>query len=290
MVASSKPQAEEMFPELARASAPAVVQTLALTQIDLNPRQPRQTCDPDRMQELKASIAAHGVLEPILVRPTGARYQILAGERRYRAAVAVGLAAIPAIIRADVDEAEAAIITAIENLQRQDLDIADEARQFQQLLELTGLSQRALAERLGKSHNYINRRLRLLDRPALLAAVQTGTVKQEDALAQLYGERALADPPGPPPPDGPVSQHETAAGDPASAPAPGEPMVRPRWRYLEEAYRPLKRIARQVERHTIPPAERVEWCHQLRACQAYIETLIQMLTTEEKPTHPPRAV
>ena len=290
MVALSAPQAADMFPELASAAGPTIVQTLPLTQIDLNPRPPRQHGDPDRLQELKTSIATHGVLEPILVRPAGARYQILAGERRYRAAVAAGLTAIPAIIRADVDEAEAAIITAIENLQRQDLAIADEARQFQQLVVLTGLSQRALAERLGKSHNYVNRRLRLLDRPALLTAVQAGAVKQEDALAQLYGERAPADLPGPPAADGPLSHAETATGHPASALAPGESTVRPRRRYLEEAYRPLKRIARQVERHTIPPAERGEWCQQLRACQAYIETLIQMLTTEEEPTHPPRAV
>ena len=164
---------------------------LPLDLVDANPAQSRQVFAEEALAELAASIAEHGVLEPILVRPAGDRYQAVAGERRVRAARAAGLSAIPAIVRSMTDE-EAAWATATENLQRADLDLEDEARWFAYLQNLTGLSQRELAARLGKTHNYVSRRLRLLERPDLLAAVRRGQLTQEAALDQIAAERQPA--------------------------------------------------------------------------------------------------
>ena len=146
---------------------------LPLARVDANPDQARQVFDETALHELADSIREHGVLEPILVRPVGERYQVVAGERRVRAARLAGLLEVPAIIR-ELDDQQAAYITAVENLQRADLDIEDEARWFNHLLTLTGLSQRELAEKLGIQFNYLSRRVRLLQRPELLAAVRSG--------------------------------------------------------------------------------------------------------------------
>jgi ParB family chromosome partitioning protein len=100
---------------------------------------------------------------------------MVAGERRIRAARRASLTVLPALVR-ELSAAEAAYITAIENLQREDLDLEDEARQYQALLAATGLSQRALADQLGVSHNYIAERVRLLARPDLLTAYRAGTL------------------------------------------------------------------------------------------------------------------
>ncbi len=145
----------------------AEARLLPLDTLDTNPYQSRQVFHEATLAELAASIQAHGVLQPIVVRAVGERFQIVAGERRSRAARLAGLLEIPALIR-ELTDAQAAYATAIENLQREDLDLEDEARQYQALLTLAGLSQRALAAQLGVSHNYIAERVRLLDRPDLL--------------------------------------------------------------------------------------------------------------------------
>lgn len=132
---------------------------LPLALIDANPAQARQHFDEAALQELADSIVACGVLQPIVVRPVGDRYQVVAGERRTRAARLAGEVMISAIIRELTDE-HAAYIVAVENLQREDLTPADEARWLQNLLDLTGCSQRELARRLGKSHEYVSKRLR----------------------------------------------------------------------------------------------------------------------------------
>jgi ParB/RepB/Spo0J family partition protein len=163
---------------------------LPLDLIDVNPYQSRQQFDEDALEELAASIREHDVLQPIAVIHSGERYRIVFGERRYRAAVMAEKADIPAIIYEDMDESDAAVLTALENLQREDLDLEDEARQFAYLLEVTGLSQRGLAERLGKTHNYISRRVRLLrEKPHLFAAIREGLVTQRDALDLLADDR-----------------------------------------------------------------------------------------------------
>jgi ParB/RepB/Spo0J family partition protein len=165
---------------------------LPLDIIDINPHQARQQFDEDALEELATSIREHDILQPIGVIPVGERYRIMFGERRYRAAIMAEKMDIPAIIYEDLSEQEAAILTALENLQREDLDLEDEARQFAYLLEITGLSQRALAERLGKTHNYISRRVRLLrERPDTFALIREGRLTQEMALSQLAADREL---------------------------------------------------------------------------------------------------
>ena len=160
---------------------------LPLDRIDPNPAQSRQVFPAPEMAELTESIRQEGILQPILVRPVGDRYQVVAGERRTRAARLAGLTEIPALIR-EMDDAAAALATAVENLQRQNLDLEDEARCFAHLQELSGLSDRALAERLGKARDYVNRRLRLLrDRPDLFAAIREGRITQRAALDLAAG-------------------------------------------------------------------------------------------------------
>lgn len=162
---------------------------LPLALIDINPHQARQQFDEEALEELAASIREHDVLQPIGVVHKQDRYQIIFGERRFRAAMAAEKADIPAVIYEHLDEEEAAILTALENLQREDLDLEDEARQFSYLLEVTRLSQRALAERLGKTHNYISRRVRLLrDRPELFATIREGRLTQKEALGLLASD------------------------------------------------------------------------------------------------------
>lgn len=161
------------------AAPPADQGELLLDAIDHNPYQARQAFSAASLQELADSIREHGVIEPIIVRPVGPggeggeRYEIVAGERRYRAASIAELDRIPARIM-ELDDTQAAIFTALENLQREDLDIEDEGRQFAYLQQLTGLSQRKLAQKLGVERQYISRRIRLLKRPDLLQEYRSG--------------------------------------------------------------------------------------------------------------------
>ena len=194
---------------LAPSDVLAGARRLPLDLIDANPAQSRQVFDEAALEELAASIRQEGVLQPIVVRPVAGRYQIAIGERRARAARLAGLTEIPALIRELTDE-QAAWATAAENLQRADLDLEDEARWFAHLQEVSGLSGRQLAERLGKSVNYVNRRLLLLQHPDLLAAVRAGTLTQREALDQ-----AGAGASGPAPIQG-------GSGDTPESPAPAD--------------------------------------------------------------------
>lgn len=158
---------------------------LPLDVIDINPHQARQSFDEGTLAELAESIRLHDVLQPIGVRPNGERYEILFGERRYRAALIAGKVDIPSVVYEDLADAEAAILTALENLQREDLDIEDEARQFAYLLQVTGLSQRKLAEKLGVQFNYLSRRVRLLKRPDLMEEYRLGRKTLHGVMAML---------------------------------------------------------------------------------------------------------
>ena len=165
---------------------------LPLDRIVANPYQPRQMFDDGALDDLTQSIRDQGVLQPILVRPVGDHYQIVAGERRTRAADRAGLTTIPAIVR-EMTEAEAVLATAAENLQREDLDLEDEARQYQYLMEVLGLSGRELAERLGKGKNYVNNRLALLQYPYLFGQLRLGELTQRQALAHIAALAPLPD-------------------------------------------------------------------------------------------------
>jgi ParB/RepB/Spo0J family partition protein len=166
---------------------------LPIESIQVNPHQARQQFDEEALDELRHSIEEQGVLQPIGVRKLADGFEIVYGERRYRAAVLAGLINMPCIVYENLDDTQAALVTAMENLQREDLDPEDEANQFARLLAVTGLSQRDLAERLGKSHNYISRRVRLLaEWPEAFAAIRDGRITFEEALAQLaQGHREI---------------------------------------------------------------------------------------------------
>jgi ParB/RepB/Spo0J family partition protein len=191
--------------------------TLPLALIDHNPYQSRQVFDLDALQELADSISEHGVIEPVIVRPNEERYEIVAGERRYRAALLAGQESIPARIM-ELDATQAAIVTALENLQREDLDIEDEARQFAYLCEALDVSQRELARMLGKNHVYIARRIRLLKRPDLMEEYRSGRLVLLQAAA-LAGANEADEENEENEEDEGVSPRNTLAG----SDAPGEP-------------------------------------------------------------------
>jgi len=138
---------------------------LRMMDMEPNPEQPRQDFDDEALTELSRSIAEHGVLQPILVRPmpSGA-YQIIAGERRWRAARAAGLTEVPVVIRELSDE-EAMAAALIENLQREDLNPMEEALGYQKLMEAFALTQEEAAKRVGKSRPVVANALRLLNLP-----------------------------------------------------------------------------------------------------------------------------
>jgi ParB family chromosome partitioning protein len=137
---------------------------LPVEAIERNPRQPRKQFEEARLEELAASIRAHGVMEPILVRRDGGRYRIVAGERRWRAAQRAGLAEVPAVVR-EASEKEAFELALVENLQRADLNAIEEAEAYEVLLESHGLTQEQIAERVGKERSTVANALRLLRLP-----------------------------------------------------------------------------------------------------------------------------
>lgn len=160
-------------------------QQIAIDRIQPNPEQPRQVFDEDKLEELAASIREHGVVQPILVRPAGAGYEIVAGERRWRAAQLAGLRAVPAVVR-DLTGSQVMEIALIENLQREDLNPLEEARAYRRLLDEFGLSQEQLAKRLGKSRPQISNTLRLLQlQPEVQELVERGELTMGHAKAVL---------------------------------------------------------------------------------------------------------
>lgn len=138
---------------------------VTITDIRPNPNQPRVHFDEDSLAELSASIKAIGVLQPILIRPVDGGYELIAGERRWRAAQRAGLSVIPAVVRItdDVASVEQALV---ENLHRQDLTPLEEAAAYQQLLEDFGMTHEQVATKVGKSRSAITNSLRLLTLPA----------------------------------------------------------------------------------------------------------------------------
>lgn len=149
--------------QLSRPSGIPVGRLIPLEDIDPNPKQPRRSMGD--LSELVASIREKGVLEPILVRPSGSRFQIIAGERRYRAAGDAGLAEIPCIVRESSD-AETMELALIENLQREDLSPFEEADGLKALAETHGYTHDKMAERLGRSRSSITEALSLTHMPA----------------------------------------------------------------------------------------------------------------------------
>jgi ParB family chromosome partitioning protein len=158
---------------------------LPIEAIDRNPEQPRKRFEEAQLEELTASIRTHGVVEPILVRREGARYRILAGERRWRAAQRAGLKEVPAIVR-EASDRQAFELALIENIQRADLNAIEEAEAYEVLLEDQGLTQEALAARVGKERSTVANALRLLKLPEEVRdAVREGKLDMGHARALL---------------------------------------------------------------------------------------------------------
>ena len=171
------------------------VRYIPINDIRPNPQQPRRRFDQDGLRELSESIAAYGILQPLTVRAQNGGYELVAGERRWRAARMAGLRQVPCLL-ARVDEEDAALLALIENLQRRDLDYMEEASAIARLLRRYGLSQQQAAEKLGRSQSAVAKKLRLLrlEEPVVDALRRYGlTERHARALLRLEdGEQRLA--------------------------------------------------------------------------------------------------
>jgi ParB family transcriptional regulator, chromosome partitioning protein len=162
---------------------------IPLLNISLNPFQPRESFQPEQLQELTDSIKQHGVLQPIVVRPKGKNtFELVAGERRFRSATAAGLKVIPAVVK-DVDNRASLAIALIENIQRQQLNPIESAKAYQRLLAEFGLNQSELALELGKSQPAIANSLRLLTLPEpIVTSLSSGEISEGHAKVLLSVE------------------------------------------------------------------------------------------------------
>ena len=162
------------------------VSRLPINDIEPNRDQPRKTFDEEALGELSKSIADHGVIQPLLVRPmTDGSYQLIAGERRWRASRMAGLTEVPVVIR-EMSDSEAMELALVENLQREDLNPIEEARGFQLLMETYALTQEQAASRVGKSRPAVANAMRLLLLPDdVLQMVETGVLSAGHARALL---------------------------------------------------------------------------------------------------------
>ena len=170
----------------AEPAAGDAITKLPLDRIDRGRYQPRREFDPDSLRELADSIAAQGVIQPIVVRPiAGERFEIIAGERRWRAAQQTGLSQIPVVVR-DVDEQTALAIALIENIQRDDLNPLEEAGALHRLLGEFGLTHQQVAEAVGKSRTTVTNLLRLLElEPPVKTLLDEGRIDMGHARALL---------------------------------------------------------------------------------------------------------
>jgi len=171
------------IPDLTAPAGPAASVPTAL--LDPNPHQPRRAVDTPDLEHLTASIREHGVLQPIVVRQHGDRYQIVAGERRFRAAEVLGLAEVPVVVR-DVPDDQLLELALVENLQREDLDPIEKAESFKAYLDSTGRTQATAAARLGLDRSTIANMIRLLDLPPTVQTmVRSGLLAMGHARAIL---------------------------------------------------------------------------------------------------------
>ena len=156
-----------------------------------NPAQPRLSYEEDGLSELADSIREHGVLQPILVRTLGSQFELIAGERRWRASRQAGRKTIPAII-SELDERGALEVSIIENLQREDLSPLDEASMYRRMTADLGYSVRSLAQKIGKDKGYVENRLRLADAPPEireLVSVRKDTLSHAYELMKIPDQR-----------------------------------------------------------------------------------------------------
>lgn len=142
----------------------SLVEEVSINDLRPNPYQPRKTFDADAIEELKISILEYGIVQPLIVRKSIKGYEIVAGERRFRAAKEAGLKVVPAIVK-ELDDEKMMEIALLENLQREDLSIIEEALAYKNLIEQLNLTQEELSKKLGKSRSHIANTIRLLSLP-----------------------------------------------------------------------------------------------------------------------------
>ena len=158
---------------------------LYLDDIIPNRFQPREVFDERPLKELAVSIKEHGVIQPIIVRKVNDKYEIIAGERRYKASALAGLTKIPAIIR-DLDDKESSKVALLENLQRKNLNAIEEAKTYQKILEIDEMTQEELAKTMGKSQSAVANKLRLLSLPdEIQDALMKDKISERHARALL---------------------------------------------------------------------------------------------------------
>lgn len=173
-----------LIPELNVTDDEKIIQ-VKLDQLRPNPYQPRKEFDPNAIEELKNSILEHGVVQPIIIRKSLRGYEIIAGERRYRASIEAGLETIPAVVK-DFSDAQIMEIALIENLQREDLNPMEIAVAYQKLMDHFDLTQESLAKKVGKSRPHVANFLRLLQLPENIQEhVSRGTLSMGHAKALL---------------------------------------------------------------------------------------------------------
>lgn len=180
---------EALIPTSTGRPASAEVQAgaveIPVEQISPNPHQPRQTMNQEKLQELAASIAAHGLIQPLVVTRVGASYQLIAGERRWRASQLAGLTTVPVIVKETTPQ-QMLELALVENIQRADLNPLEEAEAYAQLMEEFGLTQEAVAERVGKSRTAVANIVRLLNLPEeARVALASGEISEGHARALL---------------------------------------------------------------------------------------------------------
>lgn len=158
---------------------------LGLEQIEANSEQPRTRFDEAALDQLAQSISSNGIVQPIVVRKNGPKYQIIAGERRWRAAQRAGLRKVPVVVREVADD-KLLELALIENIQREELNPVEEARAFRKLTDTIGLTQEMIAERVGKERSLIATSLRLLNLPAeVLEMIEDGRLSASHGRALL---------------------------------------------------------------------------------------------------------
>jgi len=171
----------------AEGTATAVEETneIAIELIDPSTLQPRSVFDDGKLDELAKSIRINGVVQPVLLRRKGSRFELIAGERRWRAAAIAGLIKIPAVVR-NVSDDKVLEIALIENIQREDLNPIEEAKAYRKLIETLGLTQETVGERVGRDRSYVTNYLRLLKLPEdLQELLQVGRISTGHARALL---------------------------------------------------------------------------------------------------------
>lgn len=166
---------------------------IPIEKIVANPYQPRTTFNDEKILELAHSIKENGLIQPILVRQIGEQFEIIAGERRYRAMISIGYTDVPVVL-SNANDSKSATLALIENIQREDLNVVEEAIALKEILKTQNLTQKELALQIGKSQSSIANKIRLLDLPEnVLGALATKTITERHARAMVGIEKEQTD-------------------------------------------------------------------------------------------------